>query len=114
MLILQKPKLIINNPGNADISELSDYPQEEEVLVFPVCALGIDDIEKVGNIYYIKLKYLEDYEAIKNQKLNKNNNNNNYIIPIIIIIIPKIIIIIIKIIIIIYPRKLQTLHLRKL
>ena len=77
MLILKKPKLIISNPCNADIRELSSYPQEEEVLVFPVCALGIDDIKKVGNIYYIELKYLEDYVAIKERKLNKNINNNN-------------------------------------
>ena len=76
MLILKKPKLIISNPCNADIRELSCYLQEEEVLVFPVCALGVDDIKKVGNIYYIELKYLEDYVAIKERKLNKNINNN--------------------------------------
>ena len=79
MLILKKPKLIISNPCNADIRELSCYPQEEKVLVFPVCALGIDDIKKVGNIYYIELKYLEDYVAIKEKKLNNNINNNKNI-----------------------------------
>ena len=57
MLILKKPNTIIKFPYNADIKELSDYPQEEEVLVFPLCPLAIDDIEKIENIYYIKLKY---------------------------------------------------------
>ena len=79
MLILKKPKLKINNPCNADIREISSYPQEEEVLVFPVCILGIDDINKVGNNYTINLKYLEDYDAVEKRKFENNNNkiNNN-------------------------------------
>ena len=62
--------------SNADLKEISDIPEEKEVLFFPFSAFIITNISKKNeNIYYIDLEYLGIYKHNIDKCIEEVNNN---------------------------------------
>ena len=62
--------------SNADLKEISDIPEEKEVLFFPFSAFIITNIsKKKENIYYIDLEYLGIYKHNIDKCIEEVNNN---------------------------------------
>ena len=69
---------------HADIEELSNHPEEREVLFFPFSAFGLDDFwyDPVKNRYNVKLiylgKFLKEFKKDNKFMSNKDNLPNNH------------------------------------
>ena len=62
--------------SNADLKEISDIPEEKEVLFFPFSAFIITNISKKNeNIYYIDLEYLGIYKHNIDKCIEEVNDN---------------------------------------
>ena len=62
---------------NADLKEISDIPEEKEVLFFPFSAFILTNLTKIKNknIYYIDLEYLGIYKHNIDKCIEEVNNN---------------------------------------
>ena len=62
--------------SNADLIEISDIPEEKEVLFFPFSAFILTDISKKNEkVYYIDLEYLGIYKHNIDKCIEEVNNN---------------------------------------
>ena len=75
--------LIYKNATNADLSNISNYENEREILLFPFSVYEINDVQKKENYYIVYLnilgKYKDDFKYWNKSDLIIEINQSNYI-----------------------------------
>ena len=75
--------LIYKNATNADLSDISNYENEREILLFPFSVYEINDVQKKENYYIVYLnilgKYKDDFKYWNKSDLIIEINQSNYI-----------------------------------
>ena len=83
VLIKEERILIHKNATNADLTDISFFEDEKEILLFPFSIYEISDIQKKDNYYIIYLnilgKYKKNFYFKNSSDLIKSINQSNYI-----------------------------------